>query len=773
MARVGPLLAMGWRNVAALQACLVMGVALLRPVTAASSGVNPLEKTVELMTALMGAVIADGEKEQAAYSKFADWCKGTSLEKQAKIKSATKQRSKLEATLQLAHAQHEGATVRIDELSGLISNSDERLKEATVARAKEAAVFKEVEGKLMDSLDALGRAVETLEKESQASSAALVQTTVDTQSLQEVLLGLGSVIDAVGSFTRGGNNETEGSPGGKLVALLESAEGEDNEDSDGDAAPDAPGASVTEKKSVSIIELLEDMRGKAEDELRELRKDEANAQHNYKSVQLALEDEIRNAHKEMQVEKQNKALAAETQATSQGDLDEVKNSLKRSEGALTKTQSSCMSAAAEFDQVKTLRTEELAVLAKAMRTVKMSMTEALAQTAPTALTDAVFSFLQTSSQGSGSQRLSSSQVRAGREAAGILTKVAREGQSTRFAQIAERLGRLSLSALAEGRGSEDPFAKVKSMIEAILQKLETQATAEAQERVFCEDAMSKTGSKHEDLSAEVEEISANLDKATSASQMLKAQVQELQADLAEVSKQQAELDDVRREEHAVYVDSKKDLERGLSGVRMAISTLKEYYASAEDGGEASLLQSDEGEEDLGAAMRRQPAPPQQYEKSTSAASSIIGLLETIESDTAASLAKEETQESDNMMDYNKLSRENKVLQGVKEKGIEYKTHEYKKLDKLLTELSDDYGTTSEELSAVSDYLTKVKSRCTAKPETYDERRKRRTKELEGLKEAFRVLDGSEGASAAAASFLQRRQSRGSAVSGTRWDGGAP
>jgi len=310
------------------------------------------------------------------------------------------------------------------------------------------------------------------------------------------------------------------------------------------------------------------------------------------------------------------------------------------------------------------------------------------------------------------------------------------------------------------------------MIEANLQKLEMQATAETQERVFCEDSMSKTGSKHEDLSAEVEEISANLDKATSASQMLKAQVQELQADLAEVSKQQAELDAVRREEHAVYVESKKDLERGLSGVRMAISTLQEYYASAEDGGEASLLQSDEGEEDLGAAMRRQPAPPQQYEKSTSAASSIIGLLETIESDTGASLAKEETQESDNMMDYKKLSRENKVLQGVKEKGIEYRTHEHKKLDKLLTELSDDYSTTSEELSAVSDYLTKVKSRCTAKPETYDERRTMRTKELEGLKEAFRVLDGSEGASAAAASFLQRRQSRGNVESGARWDGGA-
>jgi len=505
MARVGPLLAMGWRNVAVLQACLVMGVALLRPVTAASSGVNPLEKTVELMTALMRAVVADGEKEQAAYSNLVGWCKGTGLEKQAKIKTATKQRSKLEATLQLAHAQHEGATVRIDQLSGLISNSDERVKEATVARAKEAAVFKEVEGKLMESLDALGRALDTLEKESQASSAALVQTTVDTQSLQEVLLGLGSVIDAVGSFTRGGNNETAGSPGGKIVALLESAE--DDEDGDGDAPPGAQGASVYEQKSASIIELLEDMRSKAEDELRELRKDEANAQNNYKSVQVALEDETRNAQKEMQVEKQNKALAAETQATSQGDLDEVKNSLKESEGALTKTQSSCMSAAAEFDQVKTLRTEELAVLAKAMRTVKRSMTEALAQTAPTALTDAVFSFLQTSSQGSGSQRLSSSQVRAGRKAAGILTKLAREGQSTRFAQIAERLGRLSLSALAEGRGSEDPFAKVKSMIEAILQKLEMQATAETQERVFCEDSMSKTGSKHEELQADLAEVS--------------------------------------------------------------------------------------------------------------------------------------------------------------------------------------------------------------------------------------------------------------------------
>merc|ERR1711865_1193074 len=57
-----------------------------------------------------------------------------------------------------------------------------------------------------------------------------------------------------------------------------------------------------------------------------------------------------------------------------------------------------------------------------------------------------------------------------------------------------------------------------------------------------------------------------------------------------------------------------------------------------------------------------------------------------------------------------------------------------------SDLSGDRDTTSTELSAVMDYYGKLKGRCIAKPESYEERKARRTAEIEGLKEALQILE---------------------------------
>merc|ERR1740121_1258107 len=81
-----------------------------------------------------------------------------------------------------------------------------------------------------------------------------------------------------------------------------------------------------------------------------------------------------------------------------------------------------------------------------------------------------------------------------------------------------------------------------------------------------------------------------------------------------------------------------------------------------------------------------------------------------------------------------------IDKAAKEKDVQYKTKEAKGLDKSITELSSDKDNTKEQLDAVLEYLSKVEGECIAKPESYEERKKRREAELAGLKEGLEVLE---------------------------------
>merc|ERR1719356_1171107 len=219
--------------------------------------------------------------------------------------------------------------------------------------------------------------------------------------------------------------------------------------------------------------------------------------------------------------------------------------------------------------------------------------------------------------------------------------------------------------------------------------------------------------------------------AASKSSQLKAEVIELQAELASLAKTQAEMDKIRVDTHAAYSVAKSDLEQGLTGVRKALGVLTDYY-----GGAAAMLQTN-GK--LGDVMQ-QPAKPELHEKASGAGGSIIDILEVCESDFATNLAKEETEEADAQDEYEKTTQENKITKATKEQDVKYKTQESVALDKTISELSSDRETTGTELAAVMEYYGKIKERCIAKPETYEDRKARREAEITGLKEALSILE---------------------------------
>merc|ERR1719326_2687151 len=413
----------------------------------------------------------------------------------------------------------------------------------------------------------------------------------------------------------------------------------------------------------------------------------------------------------MNDEKASKAEAEEGKAGAEGDLARTQKELKEAEEKLATANANCMTVAADHDATVKSREEELAVVAQAKKILVETSSGAVAQT---------YSLFQIASR--------SDLVRS--EAIALVKTLGKKYHSAALAQLASRL-----SAVVRFTNSDDVFAKVKGLIGDMIDKLEKEAHAEATEKAYCDEQMAKTEAKKSELDDDIAKLTAKIDKASARSAKLKDEVKELQAELAKIAKEQMEMDKIRGEENSAFVAAKADLEKGLYGVGKALDALRDYY-----GGAAALLQ--EG----------QPPAPQKHAKASGAGGGIIDILEVVESDMSEELAKEETQEADAVETYEKVSQENKVATSVKNQDVKYKTQEYKGLDKLITELSGDKANLSTELDAVLEYYEKIKDRCIAKPESYEERKARREAEIAGLKEALKILSGE--------AFLQRESRAG-------------
>merc|ERR1719199_1715396 len=123
----------------------------------------------------------------------------------------------------------------------------------------------------------------------------------------------------------------------------------------------------------------------------------------------------------------------------------------------------------------------------------------------------------------------------------------------------------------------NPFGKVKGLIKDLLEKLKQEAGADAEHKAYCDDQTAKTNEKRDDLQRTVDKLTAKSDKQKARSATLKGEVAELQRELADIARAQSEMDKIRAEEHAIFAQTKADLEEGLEGVRLALKILREHY----------------------------------------------------------------------------------------------------------------------------------------------------------------------------------------------------
>merc|ERR1712038_914480 len=172
------------------------------------------------------------------------------------------------------------------------------------------------------------------------------------------------------------------------------------------------------------------------------------------------------------------------------------------------------------------------------------------------------------------------------------------------------------------------------------------------------------------------------------------------------------MDRLRQEEKTAFSANKAELEKGLTGLKLALKILNEYYGSA---GKA-------------------------HEAAEGAASSVIGLLEVCEADFSKNLAQITSDEDLASSQHEQASKDNEIERNAKEQDVKYKAKESSDLDKTSGELTADRSGVQAELDAVLEYLSRIESECIEKAETYASRKERREAEIAGLKEALQILE---------------------------------
>jgi len=641
--------------------------------TAAHVAEGPLAKVVELLKNLKADTEADAKTEAAQYAEYYEWSRVSQDETTDSIQDGERNQESLEAEIENGNAQKSAADSEVSRLATEIAAGEKDLAEAGALKKEQAKDCADGEKELQDTLDQLIRATAILKRN--FDSTALIQGS----NLMQIVDGLKTVIAAT---------SLEGSSRSQLSSLLEEAD-------DDDMSPaGAPEGKAYQSKVGAVIDACENLRVEAEDKLRELRRDCAEKAHNSEMTMQKLSDKLEVDNKDLNMNKQNSATAAEAVNTASGKLSDVKKNLKEDRAYLSELESTNALKHSEQEQRAATRAQELKAIDKGLE-----------------ILTAQFSFLQTDSK-LGLNK----QVR--HDVAAVLSKVT----SAALTQLANRI-----------EAANDPFGKVRGMIKDMISKLEKQAAEEATHNAWCNKETKETKAKRDALQAEVDKFSARAAKLEAAIDTLKEEIATLSGEVADLEKAMAEATKLRQaeseqtaKEHAQFVEDLDAVNRALEVIRQEFSFVQQPATAVGT--------------DIGSG-------------NAAGTSGIVGILEVAASDMSKADAEAQATNEENERTYKDLMQSSKTAVASKTASRKAKESEVSSTENSLSEAKQDMDGSTEELDATLKTLDKLRKQCEHKPMTFAERAAKRQQEIEGLKEALRVLNEE---TAGAGEFLQKR-----------------
>merc|ERR1719446_1596785 len=307
----------------------------------------------------------------------------------------------------------------------------------------------------------------------------------------------------------------------------------------------------------------------------------------------------------------------------------------------------CSDKAKTWDQRTALRANELTAITQAMVIVKATVSDkTTAATIRFSQTGSVIHLAETvTSSDSAMQAIEaeaeiSEQEDVQQSAASFLQKRSVQKHSP----ASDDGGRAMVVSLLKGKGQElkstlltslatriaaDPFAKIKKLIQELIERLLTEAANEANQKGWCDKAMADAKQKRTYAAEEIEDLNAKMAKLEALSDKLGEEIGELTEAIDKLNAARAEAEKNRKEEKEENTHTIREAKAGLEAVNMAIDILDKFYkTSAKATVDLSLAQQGPLDDAPDAGFDNGEA----YKGAGAESGGIIGMMEVIQSD---------------------------------------------------------------------------------------------------------------------------------------------
>jgi hypothetical protein len=646
--------------------------------------VTPIEKVITLLEDMHAKGVKELKDEQVAFSSFKQWCTDTSANKQKAIKEAADEIENLNSAIAKAEADAAQLGEEIAVLDSDISGFQSEMQAATEIREKEKADYKVEHTDLSESVDAVSRAVNVVKKQAGSKAQAMMQLKV-VSNLRRMPKQAKRALEA---FLQTGQD-----PEGLSVT--------------------APEAAAYEFQSDGIVDMLEKLKDKFEEERNTCEKEEMEKKHAYQMMMQDLQDEIERATAEKGRKVKSKATREEDAAGFKGDLADTTADKEADEKYLSDMTSGCQMKSEDFEARQKLRQEELVALEKATEILKSGDVAGAGEAHLPTLVQSSFAMLRASQGG---------------------TELLQARVSQFLKDKADSLHSKRLSLLAT-HVAEDPFAKVKKMIKDLIIRLMEEANQETEHKGWCDTELSVNKVTRDKKTEGVNTLTAEAEQLTADIAKLTQEVADLNAEVLAIDEAVAKATQIRTEEKAKNEATIKDAKAAQVAVSQALAVLKEFYAKAAEA--TALVQQPSAMDDAPETFTTG------YKGLGAESGGVVGMIEVIASDFSRLESDTTSAEEQAAAEYKEFMNDSEVDKAMKTTDASNKQKTITRKSGELTETKKDLKGTQEELDAALAYYDKLKPSCVDSGVSYDERVARREEEIQSLKEALKILSGED------------------------------
>jgi len=614
-----------------------------------------------------------------AYKQF---CEDTTVEKHAAIKEATHQMEQLVASIQKAEADAATLAKEIAEHDSNMAMWEGDKAAATQVREKQNADYETTNKDYSESIDALGRATEVLKKQThdRKQGEALTQVTqlkLIPEKSKKVITAFLAQGDELGS---------------NLLGVS------------------APQANAYEFQSSGVVDMLEQLHDKFEDERTDLQNAEKNQRHAFEMVAKDLTAQVKRAGEDREAKAREKASKQSKAAADKEDLAQTTQTRDSDQKFVDALVAECTTKQSDFDNRQQLRAEEIEAIAKATEIMSSDSVSGSADKHLPSLVQKSVSFVQ-------------------------FSRVVKHSTQAKVAEFLREKGSAINSRVLVALSlhvAEDPFTKVKVMIKDLIVKLMEEANEEAEHKGWCDKEMAENGQIRDEKTAQVNTLTAEVDELTASIAKLGEQIADLQSSISELDATVAEQTEIRNADKAENTATIKDAQAAQVAVGQATAVLKDFYEKAGDA--TSLVQA-------------QPERPdvfnEPYKGMQSENGGIVGMLEVILSDFTRLETETKAEEADAQREFDDLLTSAATNRAQNVADSEHKEDKKTSEESALSTTKGDLVDTQDNLDSALAYYEKLKPSCVDAGVSYEDRVTRRQEEIQSLQEAMRIFGGEE------------------------------